>query len=98
MSTGYTVMNEWLTGEARRLTAAGGPNKLLALSYIRLSHMVPPHALIHKSQQEGVSETLFMLLDRDLDDGSDEVRHEIQQEIARDIRDATIFLAACTTF
>ena len=94
MSTGYTTMSSWLTEEARRITAAGGPNKALALTYIRLSQIVPPHALIHESQGDGVQGMLFTLLNRD----HGPMERDGRLELARDIRDATIFLAACTTF
>ncbi len=90
----YQSVRELLGKESKRLKKTDiSLNVSVAKYYALVSDMIPPQALIHRSQGNMVLEMLFRLLDYEFKDtcaGS--------SEEAAKLREAAIFLGAVSTF
>ena len=86
----YQGVRELLGKESKRLKKTDiSRNVGVAKYYTHVSDMIPPLALIHRSQGNMVLEMLFRLLDYEFKGSSEE---------AAKLREAAIFLGAVSTF
>ena len=90
----YQSVSDVLQKESERLRKTGDRTSAdVAGYYCTVSYMVPPRALIHESQKQVVLEMLFRLLGHDFKQISGG-----HSEKAQKMREAIIFLGACSSF